>query len=820
MNTTATLSLIDWLVMGLTITLIVFYGIWKSKGAKDIKSYLLANKEMKWWTIGLSVMATQASAITFLSTPGQAFGDGMRFVQFYLGMPIAIVIICAIFIPLYHKQQVFTAYEYLEKRFDNKTRTLGAFLFLIARSIASGLTISAPSLILAVVLGWDIYLTTIVIGSVVILYTLVGGTKAVALTHKYQMGVIFLGMFIAGILMVLNLPADVSFGDAVFLAGKMGKLNAFTMPESFGDLSNPNDFFNNKYNLLTGLIGGSFLALSYFGTDQSQVQRYLTGRSVSQMRAGLMFNAMVKVPMQFLILFLGALMFVFYIFSYQNSEVLYDQKVRNEIVESGKVEQFQQLNELNDSLNVTLQRKAGEMLELKAEDLSEADKYELAYRQEEALALSASMNTLTRESIELVEKDQDQVDKSVTKNRDYVFLHFVLNMLPIGVVGLLIAVILSAAMSSTAAELNALASVTTIDIYQRHLKRNGSDSSYVGASKLFTLAWGLIAIAIAIIALEEENLIQAVNHLGSIFYGPILGIFVAAFFFKRLKGTPVFVGAIVAELVILALEFGDKIGIPEVPFLWYNVIGVIIVLLVAFILNIFGPKTEIDSVAAPVTGPDLDYGDKGTTEVDTTEIISADSMYEKTASDLAAVAPTPKSKRHIEHVDPFSHLAPREHDAVEEVKKHLMALVPRMAKGLRRITPSRNPETFSQGDLVTSLFDFDVNREHYNVTFHPRSTDGTHLASWEPLEEPGGLIPHMRQMTESDYDLANSSEDRTNFENYQLAMQQMFLSWFKFCWREAGGRAAHFPAYLTFEGDTRTYDLKHNKWFDEASRWK
>lgn len=822
MNQTATLSWIDWLVMGGTILLIVFYGIWRSRGAKDIKSYLLANKEMKWWTIGLSVMATQASAITFLSTPGQAFGDGMRFVQFYLGMPLAIIIICAIFIPIYHKLQVFTAYEYLEKRFDNKTRTLGAFLFLIARSIASGLTISAPALILAVVLGWDIYLTTIVIGAVVILYTLLGGTKAVALTHKYQMGVIFLGMFIAGILMVLNMPADVSFGDAVFLAGKMGKLNAFTMPESFGDFSNPNDFFNNKYNLLTGLIGGAFLALSYFGTDQSQVQRYLTGRSVSQMRAGLLFNAMVKVPMQFLILFLGALMFVFYIFSYQNSEVLYDQKVRNEIVESGKTDQFQVLNELNDSLNVNLQRKAGELLELKAEDLSEADQFELNYRQEEALALAANMNDLTRESIELVESDEEQVEKSVTKNRDYVFLHFVLNNLPIGIIGLLIAVILSAAMSSTAAELNSLASVTTVDIYQRHLKKDGSDTSYVGASKLFTLGWGLVAIAIAIIALEEENLIQAVNHLGSIFYGPILGIFVAAFFFKRLKGTPVFTGAIVAEAVILALEFGDKIGIPEIPFLWYNVIGVIIVLLVAFLMNGFGSKGDKENDYPSVTMPDLDYGDISNPEKDTTEIISAANMYEDTASEDAEAASTPKAKpkRHVEHVDPFAHLAPREHDAVEEVKKHLQALVPRMAKGLRRITPSRNPETFSKGDLLTHLFDFDVNRENYTVTFHPRSADGTSLASWEPLEVPeGGLIPHMRQLTESDYDLENSGVDRENYENYQLAMQQMFLSWFKFCWREAGGRAAHFPAYLTFEGDTRTYDLMKNKWFDEKSRW-
>lgn len=816
MNSTATLSLIDWLVMGLTIALIVVYGIWRSRGAKDIKSYLLANKEMKWWTIGLSVMATQASAITFLSTPGQAFGDGMRFVQFYLGMPIAIIIICAIFIPLYHRLRVFTAYEYLEKRFDNKTRTLGAFLFLIARSIASGLTISAPALILAVALGWDIYLTTIVIGAVVILYTLLGGTKAVAVTHKYQMGVIFLGMLIAGVLMVLNMPADVSFGDAVFLAGKMGKLNAFTMPESFGDLSNPNDFFNNKYNLLTGLIGGAFLALSYFGTDQSQVQRYLTGRSVSQMRAGLLFNAMVKVPMQFLILFLGALMFVFYIFSYQNSEVLYDQKVRSEIVESGKVDEFQVLNEMNDSLNLYLQYKAGELLELKSEDLSEDEQFLLDYRKEEALALSASMNSLTKESIELVETDPDQVEKSVNKNRDYVFLHFVLNMLPIGVIGLLIAVILSAAMSSTASELNALASVTTVDIYQRLLKKDGSDASYVGASKLFTLGWGVLAIAIAIIALEEENLIQAVNHLGSIFYGPILGIFVAAFFFKRLKGTPVFVGAIVAELVILGLEFGDAIGLPEIPFLWYNVIGVVVVLLVAFLLNGFGSKGE----AATYPGVDIPDLDQDEPAEDTTTIVSADNMYEQAAEVEEKPKKAVAKKRHIEHVDPFAHLEAREHDAVEEVKKHLQSLIPRMAKGLRRITPSRNPETFAKGDLLTSVFDFEINPDNYQVTFVPRADDGTRLTSWEPLDEEEGLIPPMRQLSASNYDLENSSEDRTNFENYQLAMQQMFLSWFKFCWREAGGRAAHFPAYLTFEGDSRTYDLQKNKWFDEASRWK
>ncbi len=820
MNQTATLSLIDWLVMGGTILLIVLYGVWKSRGAKDIKNYLLANKEMKWWTIGLSVMATQASAITFLSTPGQAFDDGMRFVQFYLGMPLAIIIICAVFIPIYHRLQVFTAYEYLEKRFDNKTRTLGAFLFLIARSIASGLTISAPALILAVALGWDIYLTTVVIGGIVILYTLWGGTKAVALTHKYQMAVIFLGMAIAGVLMVMALPDNVSFGDAIFLAGKMGKLNAFTMPESFGDFSNPNDFFNNKYNLLTGLIGGAFLALSYFGTDQSQVQRYLTGRSVTQMRAGLLFNAMVKVPMQFLILFLGALMFIFYIYSYQTTEVLYDQKLRTEIAESGQVENFEQLNELNDSLNVTLQRKASELLELKAEDLTPEESFELKYRQEEAQALALEMKQLTRESVELVEKDPEKVKVRITKNRDYVFLHFVLNMLPIGVIGLLIAVILSAAMSSTASELNSLASVTTVDIYQRHLKRNGSDASYVGASKLFTLGWGIVAIAIAIIALEEENLIQAVNHLGSIFYGPILGIFVAAFFFKRLRGTGVFFGALAAEAVILGLEFGHKlIDIPQVPYLWYNVIGVIVVLLVAFLLNGFSRPSQDheEENYDPVPMPGMDYSDFSKEEEYEQE---EDTDGEKPlTTEFSKPKLKAQPKRHVENVDPFAHLAPREHDVIEDIKKHLQSLLPQMAKGLRRITPTRNPETFSEGDKVTHLFDFEVNTDNYQVTFHPRAIDGTSLASWEPLPRDGGLISNMRQLGPEDYDLENSGVDRENYENYQLAMQQMFLSWFTFCWREAGGRVAHFPAYLTFEGDTRTFHLNKGKWFDEASRW-
>ena len=822
MNHTATLSPIDWIVMGLTIALIVAYGIWRSRGAKDIKSYLLSNKEMKWWTIGLSVMATQASAITFLSTPGQAFDDGMRFVQFYLGMPLAIIVICAIFIPLYHKLQVFTAYEYLEKRFDNKTRTLGAFLFLISRSIASGLTISAPALILAVALGWDIYLTTVVIGAIVILYTLWGGTKAVALTHKYQMAVIVLGMVIAGVLMVMSLPADVSFGDAIFLAGKMGKLNAFTMPESFGDFSNPNDFFNNKYNLLTGLIGGTFLALSYFGTDQSQVQRYLTGRSVSQMRAGLLFNAMVKVPMQFLILFLGALMFVFYIFSHQTTEVLYDQSLRTEIESNGKVENFELLNELNDSLNVNLQRKATELLELRAEDLAGDNEYELNYRQEEALALASEMKRLTQESVELVEEDPDEVKVAMTKNRDYVFLHFVLNMLPVGVIGLLIAVILSAAMSSTAAELNSLASVTTVDIFQRLVKKEGSDASYVGASKLFTLAWGLIAIVIALIALKEENLIQAVNHLGSIFYGPILGIFVAAFFFKRLRGTGVFIGALTAEAVILGLEFGHEvINIPQVPYLWYNVIGVIIVLLVAFLLNGLSKGDSGKASYDPAPMPDLGYDDRSS-EDDYAQYEDETDSQEPVAESTVETAPPPpkpQPKRHVEHVDPFAHLAPREHDAVEDVKKHLQGEILKMVKGLRRITPTRNAETFSEGDLVTSVFDFVVNTESYEVTFHPRSKDGTALASWNPHPEGGGLVPHMRQLTPEDYDLANSSEDRTNYENYQLAMQQMFISWFRFCWQEAGGRIAHFPAYLTFKGDSRTFHLNKGKWFDEASRW-
>jgi SSS family solute:Na+ symporter len=532
MNPTGTLSLIDWLVMGGTILLIVLYGIWRSRGAKDIRSYLLSNKEMKWWTIGLSVMATQASAITFLSTPGQAFDDGMRFVQFYLGMPIAIIIIASVFIPLYHKLQVYTAYEYLERRFDMKTRTLGAFLFLISRSIASGLTISAPALILAVALDWNLYLTTVLIGGVVILYTLLGGTKAVAITHKYQMGVIFLGMVIAGVIMVLRLPEDVSFGDAVFLAGKMGKLNAFTLPASWSE------FVNDRYNLLTGLIGGTFLALSYFGTDQSQVQRYLGGRSAAQMRVGLLFNAMVKVPMQFLILFLGALMFIFFLFSTSQSSVLYDKKLRTEIAGSGQVDQYMMLEELHDSLGVNLQRKAGELLELKAENIQEVPEYELEYRKEEAVALSEAMKNLTRETIGLVKTDENAVDRAMSKNRDYVFLTFVLNMLPVGLVGLLIAVILSAAMSSTASELNALASTTAVDIYKRLVNKEGTDRGYLQVSKLFTLLWGLVAIGIAIIALDEENLIQAVNHWAPSFYGPILGLFVAAFFFKRLQRHP------------------------------------------------------------------------------------------------------------------------------------------------------------------------------------------------------------------------------------------------------------------------------------------
>lgn len=572
------MNTLDWLVLSGTIIFIVVYGIWKSRGLTDIKGYLLANQDQKWWTIGLSIMATQASAITFLSTPGQAFDDGMRFVQFYFGVPIAMVIIAAVIIPIYRRLNVYTAYEYLEGRFDLKTRSFAAILFLISRSLASGVTIVAPAIIFSTIMGWNLSLTCIGIGLIVMIYTVLGGTKAVSQTQQQQMAVILVGMFIAAIVMIFKLPPDVSFGDAVGLAGKMGKLNTLTMPDNFSD------FIKDRYNILSGLIAGSFLALSYFGTDQSQVQRYLGGKSVAEIRIGLLFNGIFKVPMQFAILFVGAMMFVFYQFN--SAPMFFNNQERTLIVESNYGEEYTELETEYAELSTTATQKAHDWVSARHagnESMMQSLNADLK-------ALEAQKKEVRQKGIDLIEQNAGETDRIPdTNDLDRVFLTFVLTHLPTGLVGLLIAVILSAAMSSTSAELNALASTTVVDIYKRFDNKDRSDKHYLSASKGLTFMWGVIAIIFAIAAGQFENLIEYVNILGSLFYGTILGIFVVAFFFKKIGGTPTFIGAIIAETVVVAAfalpKIAPKTFTWDIGFLWYNFIGCFIVVAMALILN-------------------------------------------------------------------------------------------------------------------------------------------------------------------------------------------------------------------------------------------
>lgn len=543
------MSILDWIVLSGTLTFIVAYGVWKTRGSKNISDYLLGNKEAKWWTIGLSVMATQASAITFLSTPGQAFADGMGFVQFYFGLPIAMVILCVTFIPLYYKMKVYTAYEFLEGRFDLKTRSLAAFLFLIQRGLGAGITIFAPAIILSTILGWNLNMTCIVIGTLVIIYTMSGGTKAVSVTHKYQMVVIFTGMFIAFFLLISYLPEGVSFVDSLRVAGATGKL----------DTVNFSLDLDNRYTFWSGITGGLFLMLAYFGTDQSQVQRYLSGRSIRESRLGLIFNGLLKVPMQFFILLVGVMVFVFY--QYHEAPIFFNNAGYEKLQQSNLGGDLSQIEEEQHTLYL-------EKLELN-------DSYLSAHREGDG-ARQESVRQLIEINEEKQEANRDgvkalmkQVDPEVeTNDRDYVFITFILDHLPKGLIGLLLAVILSAAMSSTAAELNALASTTTVDIYKRNVKSVGSDQHYLRMSRLFTLFWGLFAILFATFGTLFENLIQFVNIVGSIFYGTILGIFLVAFYIKFVGARAVFIAALIAEAIVICTFLYSDIG-----FLWYNLIG-------------------------------------------------------------------------------------------------------------------------------------------------------------------------------------------------------------------------------------------------------
>lgn len=551
---------IDWFILIGTLLFIVLYGTYKSRGSKNVTQYLKGGSDSRWWTIGLSVMATQASAITFLSTPGQAFDSGMGFVQFYFGLPIAMVIICLVFIPIYHRLKVFTAYEYLETRFDIKTRTLTAILFLIQRGLAAGITIFAPAIILSAVLGWNLVMLNIFIGVLVIIYTVSGGTKAVSVTQKQQMGIIFGGMFLAFLLILNYLPLDITFSKALEIAGASGKMEILDF--SFD--------FNNKYTFWSGIIGGSFLALSYFGTDQSQVQRYLSGKSIKEMQMGLIFNGLLKIPMQFFILLVGVMVFVFYQFN--SSPLHFNPSAVNDVLNSRYAGQYQELQNKKNTLE----------LAIKEQQLNYAVLDNQGQKQSALLdikALQQQEDQLRIASKELIKKANP---KAETNDKDYVFIHFILNNLPRGLIGLLLAVILSAAMSSTASELNALGSTTTIDLYRRNIKGR-SNKHYLRASKGFTMLWGVIAIGVACVANLFENLIELVNIIGSIFYGNVLGIFLLAFFITYVKSRAVFIAAISTQIIIVYIWWIDLM-----PYLWLNVVGACLVITIALLLQLVG----------------------------------------------------------------------------------------------------------------------------------------------------------------------------------------------------------------------------------------
>lgn len=564
------MSTIDWIVLLGTLAFIVIYGVWKTRGSKNLEGYLKGDNDAKWWGIGVSIMATQASAITFLSTPGQAYTDGMQFLQFYFGLPIAMIILSVTFIPIFYKLKVFTAYEFLETRFDLKTRSLAAILFLIQRGLAAGITIYAPAIILSTLLGWNLGLTNVFIGVLVIVYTVSGGTKAVTQTQKQQMAVMMGGMILAGIMVISMLPQDIGFGDALHVAGKMEKLNVVNF-----------DFdFNDRYNFWSGITAALFLFMSYFGTDQSQVQRYLSGKSIRESRLGLMMNGLLKVPMQFIILFIGVMVFVFYQFN--QPPIFFNQ------VETQKVEQSiyaDDFNKIEEEYSAVFEEKKAELRTMVAAVNAE-DEAAIGKSKTKVMTLQQRGNELREETKDLVKKLNP---KAETNDKDYIFMTYVMDFLPIGMVGLLFAVMFSAAMSSTASELNALASTTTIDLYKRSINKKADDKHYLKSSKWFTFLWGALAILFATTASLFENLIQAVNYLGSIFYGTILGIFVVAFYFKKIKGNAVFIAAILAELSVIIIDLLNRYEMgPEwlqIGYLWYNVIGCGLVILFGYLLQ-------------------------------------------------------------------------------------------------------------------------------------------------------------------------------------------------------------------------------------------
>ena len=557
---------IDWVVLLVTILFIVVYGTLKTrKKTATMEGYLKGDNTLKWWMMGISIMATQASAITFISTPGQAIEDGMRFLQFYFGLPLAMVIISITMVPIYYRLKVYTAYEYLESRFDLKTRSLAALLFLVLRGLSAGITLFAPALVLSTILQLPVMITTIFIGTLVIVYVVSGGTKAVSITQRQQMTVIMSGMLLAGALAYYLLPKGVSFTDTVRIAGEMGKLNLVNLEFNI----------NDRYNIWSGLIAGTFLFLSYFGTDQSQVGRYLGGSSITESRLSLMFNGLLKIPMQFIILFIGVLVYVFYLFF--QPPVFHNRVLKERAMQTAYGDSIQYMEEQFDELYARKRSAVDELLEAIHKDdsraITSASDAVKDYQEQESDLRNNVRATIAR-----------AIPNAKTQDRDYIFLNFVLSNLPHGVIGLLLAVMFSAAMSSMAGELNALASTTSVDLYKRSFKPEASNSHYLLASRLFTIMWAVLAMVFAILANFAENLIQFVNIIGSLFYGTILGIFLTAFYVKRVGGTAVFWAALVAEGVVLyCYNFTD------IAYLLYNIIGCVCVVALSLLLQAFLP---------------------------------------------------------------------------------------------------------------------------------------------------------------------------------------------------------------------------------------
>jgi SSS family transporter len=557
------MSLPDWIVLAVTLFAIIAYGVYKSSGSKNLDQYLVGGRSLPWYHIGLSVMATQASAITFLSAPGLAYADGMRFVQFYFGLPLAMIVLCITFVPIFHKLKVYTAYEYLEQRFDLKTRALTAFLFLLQRGLSTGITIYAPSIILSTILQINVVYTTLFIGMLVILYTVYGGTKAVSYTQVLQMSIIFAGMFLAGVIVVKLLPDGVGFKNSLQLAGKLNHMNVIDW--KFDS--------KNQYNVWSGLIGGFFLQLAYFGTDQSQVGRYLTGSSVGQSRIGLLMNGLIKIPMQFLILLIGILVFTFY--QFKQPPLFFNRNEVKLIKESPYAARYQKLEQQYNAASQQKKLKADALIKALNSNNNNAVHSAQAGLQQ----YQAKTDTMRKQGIALMKQNNALAEVNDT---NYIFLSFVTGYLPKGLVGLLIAIVFLASMGSTASALNSLASTTVVDIYKRVINKNATDQNYVTASRLATVFWGIVCLVMALYAGQLGNLLEAVNKLGSYIYGTMLGIFVVAFYLKYITGNAVFIAAVITEAIVVYCGWKEVMA-----YLWLNALGCILLVLIALLINPF-----------------------------------------------------------------------------------------------------------------------------------------------------------------------------------------------------------------------------------------